>query len=64
MPGATIDPESSVPKCSQLLARALALNPGDLGHVIVRLRTAELGRPMGVERCHIPAQVAPGTKMV
>ncbi len=63
MPGVTIDPGSSVPKYSQLLARALALNPGDLGHVIVRLRTAD-SVPMGVERCHIPAQVAPGTKMV
>ncbi len=57
-PGA-VDLERRLVPATGLLARALALNPGDLVHVIARLRTAD-SVPMAVERCHIPARVAPG----
>lgn len=57
-PGA-VDLERRLVPATGMLARALALNPGDLVHVIVRLRTAD-SVPMAVERCHIPARVAPG----
>ncbi len=61
-PGA-VDLERRLVPATALLARALALNPGDPVHVIARLRTAD-SVPMGVERCHIPAQVAPGLEGV
>src|SRR3954453_12034485 len=40
------------------LARVFGVPPGAGVHVVERLRTAD-GEPMAIERCHIPAGVAP-----
>jgi GntR family transcriptional regulator len=41
------------------IARGLHLQAGAYVHVLERLRTAD-GTPMALERCHIPATLAPG----
>lgn len=43
---------------SDVLARELQLEPGELVHSLHRLRTAD-GTPMALERSHIPARMAP-----
>ena len=40
------------------VAKGLGLSPGAPVHIIERLRTAD-GTPMALERCHIPASLAP-----
>src|SRR5690242_1291978 len=57
-PGAR-DLDRRTDRASAHLARMLQIAPGDAGHVIERLRTAD-GIPMAVERSHIPDAVAPG----
>jgi len=41
------------------LAARLGIRPGDAVHVIERLRTTD-GEPVGIDRTHIPAALAPG----
>ncbi|MDX6744572.1 GntR family transcriptional regulator [Actinocorallia sp. A-T 12471] len=56
-PGA-IDLDHRTVPASGHVARALGLAAGAYVHVLERLRTAD-GAPMAVERCHIPAALAP-----
>jgi GntR family transcriptional regulator len=44
---------------NRTLAAELGVGPGDDVVVLERLRLAD-GRPMAVERCHLPSAVAPG----
>jgi GntR family transcriptional regulator len=58
-----VDLERRLAPASGHLVRALGLSPGELVHIIARVRTAD-SVPMAVERSHIPAQVAPGLENV
>jgi GntR family transcriptional regulator len=56
-PGARDLDRRTVPANTHL-ARVFGIPPGSGVHVVERLRTAD-GEPMAIERCHIPAGVAP-----
>ena len=57
------DLERRVIPANAQLVRGLNLNPGELVHVISRLRTAN-SEPMAIERSHIPVNLAPGLDAV
>ena len=57
------DLERRVVPANAHLVRGLNLNPGELVHLIARLRTAD-GEPMAIERSHIPVNLAPGLDAV
>ncbi|GAB3673277.1 transcriptional regulator NagR [Actinocorallia lasiicapitis] len=57
-PGAIDLGHRTVPATGHI-ARGLNLTQGAYVHVLERLRTAD-GAPMAIERCHIPAALAPG----
>ncbi|GAA3240022.1 GntR family transcriptional regulator [Actinocorallia longicatena] len=57
-PGAVDLSHRTIPATGHI-ARGLNLPQGASVHVLERLRTAD-GTPMAIERCHIPAALAPG----
>jgi len=56
-PGSVDLDQRTVPAAGHV-AKGLGVAPGSPVHVIERLRTAD-GGPMALERCHIPAPLAP-----
>ena len=57
------DLERRIVPANAHMVRGLNLNPGELVHLIARLRTAD-AEPMAIERSHIPVNLAPGLDAV